>query len=133
MICNAKSESLDIKPAVAVVGTGPVGMSVALTLARAGVDTAVIESGEEHEDAWAASLSSAAAITPENHAPLEHTTNRRLGGTSWIWGGRCVDFYPIDFTPRPGKDVPGWPITYEDAIAEAGAAGGGAMFHAAAN
>jgi choline dehydrogenase-like flavoprotein len=90
-----------------------------LALARAGIDTVVIESGGERTDVWATSLSSAAAITPENHPPVECATNRRLGGTSWTWGGRCVDFDPIDFEPRLGAEVPGWPISYGDATAEA--------------
>jgi choline dehydrogenase-like flavoprotein len=116
------SDPSKIKAAVAIVGAGPAGISLALALARAGIDTVIIESGGEREDVWATSLSSAAAITPENHAPLELATHRRLGGASWTWGGRCVDFDPIDFEPRPGADAPGWPITYADATAEATAA-----------
>lgn len=125
MICKADANSSDIEAAVAIVGSGPAGLSLALTLAQAGIDTVVIESGVEQEDACATALSSAAAIAPENHPPVELTTNRRLGGTSWIWGGRCVDFDPIDFVPRPNAEVPGWPITYQDATAEAA---GAAMF-----
>jgi choline dehydrogenase-like flavoprotein len=122
MIIAANSEMPDIKAAVAIVGAGPAGMSLALTLARAGVDTVVIESGGEREDPKATLLSLAAAITPENHAPLEWATHRRLGGASWTWGGRCVDVDPIDFEPRRVSKVPGWPITYEEATAEAAAA-----------
>ena len=125
MICKAGANSSDIEAAVAIVGSGPAGLSLALTLAQAGIDTVVIESGIEQEDVWATALSSAAAIVPENHPPIELTTNRRLGGTSWTWGGRCVDFDPIDFESRPSAEVPGWPITYEDATTEAA---GAAMF-----
>jgi choline dehydrogenase-like flavoprotein len=122
MILTTTSATSDIKAAVAIVGAGPAGMALALALARAEIDTVVIESGSEREDATATSLSTAAAISPANHAPLELGMNRRLGGTSWTWSGRCVDIDPIDFEPRPHAEVPGWPTTYEDATAEATAA-----------
>ncbi len=122
MIVSTNTETPDIQAAVAIVGAGPAGLSLALTLARAGIDTAIVESGDTRADVWAASLSSAAAITPKNHAPLEWATHRRLGGASWTWGGRCVDIDPIDFELRPGAEEPGWPITYQDATAEAAAA-----------
>jgi choline dehydrogenase-like flavoprotein len=35
---------------------------------------------------------------------------RRLGGTSNLWGGRCVPYDPIDFAERPGLVGPLWPI-----------------------
>ena len=41
---------------------------------------------------------------------------------NWTWSGRCVDMDPIDFEPRRDGEVPGWPINYEDATAEATAA-----------
>ena len=122
MVLTTRSEASDIKAAVAIVGAGPAGISLALALARANIDTVIIESGGERADSWATSLSSAAAITPENHAPLEWASQRRLGGATWTWGGRCVDMDPIDFEPRLDAEVPGWPITYEDATAEATAA-----------
>jgi choline dehydrogenase-like flavoprotein len=122
VILSTNTETPDIQAAVAIVGAGPAGLSLALTLARAGIDTVIVESGDTRAGAWAASLSSAAEITPKNHAPLEWATHRRLGGATWTWGGRCVDIDPIDFELRRGAEAPGWPITYEDATAEAAAA-----------
>ena len=122
MVITPGNEASDINATVAIVGAGPAGISLALALARANIDTVIIESGGEREDVWATSLSSAAAITPQNHAPLEWASPRRLGGATWTWSGRCVDMDPIDFEPRAGAEVPGWPITYEDATAEAKAA-----------
>ena len=49
-----------------------------------------------------------------HHAP-EITVARQLGGTSNLWGGRCVPFDPIDFVPRPWLgDLPEWPIGEAD-------------------
>jgi choline dehydrogenase-like flavoprotein len=47
---------------------------------------------------------------------------RRLGGASWIWGGRCVDFDPVDFEEKPAWEVPGWPISHAEATSQAAAA-----------
>ena len=84
--------------------------------------TAVIESGQEGPQPWTRELAAAEQLELPNHAAVEAATHRRLGGASWIWGGRCVDFEPSDFDDKPGSDPPGWPISYADAIAEAGPA-----------
>jgi choline dehydrogenase-like flavoprotein len=122
MICPPDGDSSPIEADVAIVGAGPAGMSLALALGRAGVRTAVIDTGGEGKQAWTRRLAVAEAIEPANHAAVEMATHRRLGGASWIWGGRCVDFEPSDFDERPGADTAGWPISYADAISEAGAA-----------
>ena len=122
MICPPDGDSSMIEADVAIIGAGPAGLSLALALGRAGVRTAVIDSGGEGKQTWTRQLAAAEAMEPANHAAVELATHRRLGGASWIWGGRCVDFEPADFGERPGGDPPGWPISYADAIAEAGAA-----------
>jgi choline dehydrogenase-like flavoprotein len=38
-----------------------------------------------------------------------------LGGTSSIWGGRCIPFDPEDFAPADGR--PGWPIPFGEMAA----------------
>jgi choline dehydrogenase-like flavoprotein len=38
---------------------------------------------------------------------------RRLGGTSNLWGGRCLPYDPIDFSDRSFVDAR-WPIGYKD-------------------
>jgi choline dehydrogenase-like flavoprotein len=110
-----------IETAVAVIGAGPAGIALSLALGRAGVSVALIESGGTEPDAWTAALAQASSVTPESHAPLEAAGQRRLGGASWIWGGRCVDFEPLDFGPRPFT-APGWPIDHAQAFVEAEAA-----------
>ena len=39
---------------------------------------------------------------------------RQVGGTTALWGGRCVKFDPIDFEHRPLTAQAPWPIRYED-------------------
>ena len=106
---------------VAVVGSGPAGLAIAMSLARSGLDVVVMESGRERNDAFASSLAAAAEM-PELHAKLEEISSRRFGGASWLWGGRCVTFDPIDFERRPHAEAPGWPIERDEALRKAEAA-----------
>jgi len=39
---------------------------------------------------------------------------RQLGGTSVLWGGRCVPFDPIDFESRPWLNGIAWPIPFDE-------------------
>ncbi|HXA53481.1 MAG TPA: FAD-dependent oxidoreductase [Solirubrobacteraceae bacterium] len=98
---------------VAVVGAGPVGIALALELARAKLRVALIESGGGRWDAAAQSLGDTAADDPPHH-PMSLTTRRQIGGTSNLWAGRCVPFDPIDFIARPIAGNVGWPLAYRE-------------------
>lgn len=39
---------------------------------------------------------------------------RALGGTSWLWGGRCVPLDAIDFAERSWISESGWPLQEKD-------------------
>jgi choline dehydrogenase-like flavoprotein len=122
MICAAANRPTLIQADIAVVGAGPSGLALALSLARSGLEVVVIESGLDRRDPRAQALSSASSQAPQGHAPMGLATERRLGGTSWIWGGRCVDFDPADFEEKPAWEVPGWPISHAEATSQAAAA-----------
>lgn len=122
MICEPADRSNLIHADVAVVGAGPAGMALALSLARSGLEVAVLESGLDGRDLRTQALSAASSQEPESHVSMDTATERRLGGTSWIWGGRCVDFDPADFEEKPAWEVPGWPISHAEATSEAAAA-----------
>lgn len=97
---------------VVVVGAGPVGIVLALELADAGVPVTLIESGGFEADAAAQDLSEdERGHVDYFHAPKGVSVRRQVGGTSALWGGRCVPFDPIDYEPRAVVDVPGWPVT----------------------
>jgi len=98
---------------VAVVGAGPVGIVLALELARAGVTVALIESGGPFWDAAVQWLGDTACEDPLHH-PMSLTTRRQVGGASNIWAGRCVPFDPIDFQPRAIAGDANWPVAYHE-------------------
>ncbi len=97
-----------------IVGSGPVGISLALEFERLGRDVLVLESGGSEVDPKRAEDSHATIVDPRHHAPMELTVRRALGGTSWLWGGRCVPYNAMDFTKRDFVPESDWPIRHED-------------------
>jgi choline dehydrogenase-like flavoprotein len=59
-------------------------------------------------------LAAASILTPDTHHAPEDTVARQLGGTSNLWGGRCVPYDSIDFTARPWLGIDSWPIAKTD-------------------
>ncbi|AYJ06108.1 GMC oxidoreductase [Mycobacterium avium] len=100
---------------VAVVGAGPIGIVTALELAASGVQVVLIESGAQRPDRAAQQL----AEFDSRHDDYFHsrsglTVRRQVGGTSALWGGRCVKFDRIDFEHRLITEQAPWPIGYDD-------------------
>jgi choline dehydrogenase-like flavoprotein len=99
---------------VAVVGSGPVGLKLALDLADAGMNVLMIESGIDGSDRSAQALSDAVVADPRVHAPMELAVKRAFGGTSNLWGGRAVPLDKIDFAQRPYAAQAQWPIAFSE-------------------
>lgn len=98
---------------VIVVGSGPVGLALATALTRRGIAVTVLESGDKGQDSIIQSLSDATLTDPQRHDEMAVAVARRLGGTSNLWGARCLPYDPVDFRPRDYVDAR-WPIHYED-------------------
>lgn len=99
-----------------VVGSGPVGLSLAVDCARRGIRVLLLETGSRAALPALDELSCAERVEPARHDDMRIAVARRLGGTSHLWGGRCLPFDPIDFADRPGVDAH-WPIGYDDMAA----------------
>lgn len=97
---------------IAVVGAGPAGIVLSLELVKSGYDVALIESGRLQFSETIQNLGEASYFDPQFHAPMSECTRRQLGGTSNIWGGRCVPYDPIDFDEREYILHSSWPVTY---------------------
>jgi len=98
---------------LAVVGAGPAGIVTALEVASKGLDVLLVESGYEEFDSHVQQLAEAGELNSSVHAPMSFAIRRQLGGTSVIWGGRCVPFDPVDFDRRQFIGEAAWPIAYE--------------------
>jgi choline dehydrogenase-like flavoprotein len=97
---------------VVVVGSGAAGLSVAQALRKSNCRVLVIEAGEARptrggQDDYIGELAPGCT-----HPPPHLYRMRALGGTTRIWGGRCIPFDPIDFEARSWVAHSGWPIPF---------------------
>jgi choline dehydrogenase-like flavoprotein len=116
MFIDAESLENDItfRSDIAVVGSGPAGIVLALELTKSGYEVALIESGRLNFSEATQKLGEASLFDPQFHAPMTECTRRQLGGTSIIWGGRCLPYDPIDFDQRSYIPHSDWPVTYSE-------------------
>ncbi|WP_348262568.1 GMC oxidoreductase [Telmatobacter sp. DSM 110680] len=96
-----------------IVGSGPVGMALALELDELGQEILLLESGGSDLDSKIADASRAQIVDQRRHADMSLTVCRALGGTSWTWGGRCVAYNDADFAARNFVPDAAWPITHD--------------------
>jgi choline dehydrogenase-like flavoprotein len=113
------AELASVKPDVCIVGAGPVGLAAARRLSDHGLTVLLLEAGD------ATGVRSVARpddrILGSHHAPLSVATASGFGGTSRLWGGRCLPLDPIDFESRwPGQGP--WPVEYDEIAAHFDAA-----------
>ncbi|HEX4376398.1 MAG TPA: GMC family oxidoreductase [Steroidobacteraceae bacterium] len=95
---------------VCVIGAGAAGITLALELAGRGVDVLLVESGGHKADDRTQRLYEGAVADERMHSPPHRYRQRRFGGSTTIWGGRCMPFDEIDFESRPYVGHSGWPI-----------------------
>jgi len=99
---------------ICVVGTGPLGLALALEFDQSGRDVLLLESGGSAVDPATAEASRAQIVDPDRHAAMELSVVRAFGGTSWTWGGRCVAFDQIDWMDRAFVADAHWPIKHDE-------------------
>ncbi|MBW9117336.1 GMC family oxidoreductase [Rhizobium cauense] len=95
---------------VCVVGAGPVGLALAISLANKGLRVLLLESGRSSRNLQAQALSQLASLNPEYHGHSDATVVRAVGGSTLRWGGRCVELDDIDFDEREHVSEGKWPI-----------------------
>ena len=104
----------ELSAPVAIIGSGAAGLTLALTLEKQGIETIVLEAGGQAVDPLDQQNYGAASVSPEAHGPTHLYRRRAFGGTTAIWGGRCIPFDPIDFEERAWIANSGWPIGHDD-------------------
>jgi choline dehydrogenase-like flavoprotein len=99
---------------VCIIGAGAAGITLALELAGTGISVLLLESGGLELEPETQKLYQGAVADERLHSPPHRYRERRFGGSTTIWGGRCVPFDEIDFEPRDYMPDSGWPITLAD-------------------
>ena len=98
--------------AVCIVGGGAAGITLACELDRCGRKVLLLEAGSLKPTPETQDYYKGSANSP--HPASDEFRRVALGGTTSIWGGRCVPFDPIDFEPRDYVSNSGWPIPYDE-------------------
>jgi choline dehydrogenase-like flavoprotein len=101
---------------VCIVGAGAAGITLALSLLERNIDVIVLESGYDRKDARTQGLYAGEVADASLHSPPDKYRLRQFGGSTLIWGGRCVPFDPVDFEIRASVPNSGWPISYSELL-----------------
>lgn len=102
---------------VCVVGAGAAGISLALDLAARGRQVLLLEAGGMRRAGPAQTLYRGEVddgAGGRRHLALDQARYRQLGGTTSLWGGRCIPYDPIDFRERPWVPLSGWPFDADE-------------------
>lgn len=110
------SEGSTVRADLCIVGAGAAGIALALEFADTGTQVLLLEAGGATPDPDTQDLYAGTVADAHLHSPPDRYRQRRLGGSTTIWGGRCVPFDPIDFEPRDYIAHSGWPFGF-DALA----------------
>lgn len=98
---------------VCVIGSGPAGATVAAELADRGIGVIVLEGGGDGADRTAADTYRGVEGDGA-HDPLDAVRQKRLGGSSGVWGGRCAPLDDLDLERREWVPGSGWPIGHDE-------------------
>lgn len=108
------AQGQEVQAKICVIGAGAAGIVLALSLAERGHDVLLVESGLDKHDSAHQALYAGEVADEQLHSPPDRYRERRLGGSTTIWGGRCVPFDRQDFVVRAAVRGSGWPISYEE-------------------
>ncbi len=97
-----------------IVGAGAAGLTLAQALGRVNRRVLVIEAGAFRETQQGRADLAGVLAQGSTHPAPDLYRVRALGGTTRIWGGRCIPFDPIDFERRTWVAGSGWPIAHAD-------------------
>ena len=119
MIGDARSvvRGTTIEADICIVGAGAAGITVALELLGSGMRIVLLEAGGTTEDPEDQALYEGEVADPLLHSPPDKYRQRRFGGSTTIWGGRCVPLDVVDFEHRPWIPDSGWPVSHQEVAA----------------
>jgi choline dehydrogenase-like flavoprotein len=100
---------------ICIVGSGPAGASLAMSLAGSPWSVLILESGSQRtETEFAAGLNAVEDASATPYLTPTPDRNRILGGTSYTWSGRCRTLDDTDLQARDWIPYSGWPLSSSD-------------------
>src|SRR2546422_1471459 len=102
-----------LKTDIAVVGSGPAGLTIARRLQSLGRDALLLASGTCGYTKRAQTLNDGDDALGRT-SYLRTSRVRAFGGTSFHWVGWCAPLDPVDFAERAWIKHSGWPISKAD-------------------
>jgi choline dehydrogenase-like flavoprotein len=99
-----------LQAGLCIVGGGAAGITLALEYADTGIEVLLLEAGGKRAEPRTQALYAGTVADGRLHSPLDSYRERRFGGSTTIWGGRCMPFDAIDFEARDYVPHSGWPI-----------------------
>jgi choline dehydrogenase-like flavoprotein len=111
MITDSRSipTNAELECDVCVIGAGAAGITLALQFVQSKRRVIVLESGGEKLKAQQQTLNHG-EVADGAHPSAHLYRTRRLGGSTTLWGGRCVPLDEQDFWKRPHVPLSGWPF-----------------------
>lgn len=113
---NSIANEARLSADVCIVGGGAAGISLALALSGQGLQIVLLESGQDGLHDATQALYDGEVADEKLHSPPDKYRQRRFGGSTAIWGGRCMPFDAIDFERRDWVPASGWPISLDDLL-----------------
>jgi choline dehydrogenase-like flavoprotein len=99
-----------------IVGAGAAGISIALDLLDSGFSVLLLEAGGTRFEDASQALYQGSVADERLHSPPDRYRQRRFGGTTTIWGGRCMPLDAIDFERRDYVAHSGWPLGRDELL-----------------
>jgi choline dehydrogenase-like flavoprotein len=106
-------DNQELQADLCIVGAGAAGITLALEFLGSTVSVLLLESGGLEPEEATQALYAGSVADERLHSPPDRYRQRRFGGTTTIWGGRCMPLDPIDFETRDYVPGSGWPLTRE--------------------
>ena len=119
MIRDARSvvRGTRIEADLCIVGAGAAGITLALELLGSGMRIVLLEAGGTTENPEDQALYEGEVADSSLHSPPDKYRQRRFGGSTTIWGGRCVPLDVVDFEHRQWIPDSGWPVPHQEVAA----------------
>lgn len=109
----AEFRASGFQPRVAIIGSGPAGVSIARVLSRAAIPCVIFEAGGEEVTAESQEFYRG-SVEGDPYFDLDVTRIRLFGGCSNHWAGWCRLMDAHDFDRRDWIPNSGWPIARAD-------------------